>query len=219
MTTKAQRAVYQKVRATTIALLGFDPGDLTPTQSAQVDVATALRFAIDDMQQRLLNGQSVDSQKLLAASEALARLMPPSKKPSSHITADSARQRLLQVVLNLIAAEDAEASAAASEMETRAAALEGEGGAEELARLRARSEPITPPDSAIIEPSQFHVGGCRPGPDDPPPQSNVVIDVRPNPAPAAPAPAAYDYARNQDWKSYINSDGSIRSTPRGRWNP
>jgi hypothetical protein len=34
----------------------------------------------------------------------------------------------------------------------------------------------------------------------------------------APAPVAgYDYNRDQSWKSFINSDGSIRSTPRGRW--
>ena len=33
---------------------------------------------------------------------------------------------------------------------------------------------------------------------------------------SAPA-ASYDYNRNQDWKAYVNSDGSIRSTPRGPW--
>jgi hypothetical protein len=35
---------------------------------------------------------------------------------------------------------------------------------------------------------------------------------------SAPA-ASYDYNRNQDWKAYVNSDGSIRSTPRGPWDP
>jgi phage terminase large subunit-like protein len=35
---------------------------------------------------------------------------------------------------------------------------------------------------------------------------------------AAPVAApAYDYNANSEWKSYVNSDGSIRSTPRGRW--
>jgi hypothetical protein len=38
------------------------------------------------------------------------------------------------------------------------------------------------------------------------------------PMPSAPPPIAnYDYNANQDWKSYVNSDGSIRSSPRGRW--
>jgi hypothetical protein len=103
-------------------------------------------------------------------------------------------------------------------MEAAAAALEGAGGAQELARLRAKSEPITPRECDVIEAGQFFRGGCRPGPDDPPKPSTAVIDVKPNP-PAAPAPPAYDYNRNQDWKGFINSDGSIRSTPRGRWNP
>jgi hypothetical protein len=38
------------------------------------------------------------------------------------------------------------------------------------------------------------------------------------PATAAPAsPPSYDYDANSEWKSYVNSDGSIRSTPRNPW--
>jgi hypothetical protein len=33
---------------------------------------------------------------------------------------------------------------------------------------------------------------------------------------SAPA-ASYDYNREQSWKNFVNADGSIRSTPRGRW--
>jgi hypothetical protein len=35
-------------------------------------------------------------------------------------------------------------------------------------------------------------------------------------SPSAPA-ASYDYNREQSWKSFVNPDGSIRSTPRGGW--
>jgi len=28
---------------------------------------------------------------------------------------------------------------------------------------------------------------------------------------------SYDYNRNDSWKAYVNTDGSIRSTPRTRW--
>jgi hypothetical protein len=35
-------------------------------------------------------------------------------------------------------------------------------------------------------------------------------------APSAPA-ASYDYNKETSWRSYVNPDGSIRSTPRGRW--
>jgi hypothetical protein len=52
-----------------------------------------------------------------------------------------------------------------------------------------------------------------------PPHPNAAHT--PSPAPAAPPPQAtpgYDYdAQPQEWKNYVNSDGSIRSTPRGRW--
>jgi hypothetical protein len=35
---------------------------------------------------------------------------------------------------------------------------------------------------------------------------------------SSPAPAdAYDYNRDQSWKAWVNADGSIRSTPRTRW--
>src|SRR5262249_55339806 len=38
------------------------------------------------------------------------------------------------------------------------------------------------------------------------------------PLPSAPSAAvAYDYNTNQSWRDYVNADGSIRSTPRGRW--
>ena len=33
---------------------------------------------------------------------------------------------------------------------------------------------------------------------------------------SAPA-SSYDYNSDQSWKSFVNSDGSIRSTPRSRW--
>jgi len=32
-----------------------------------------------------------------------------------------------------------------------------------------------------------------------------------------PVGGAYDYERNDSWKQYVNPDGTIRTTPRGRW--
>jgi hypothetical protein len=51
--------------------------------------------------------------------------------------------------------------------------------------------------------------------------ANVVPLPRPNP-PAASAAPQYDYNANQDWKNFVDPDGSIRPTPRGRghyWGP
>jgi hypothetical protein len=80
---------------------------------------------------------------------------------------------------------------------------------------------ITPPGEIGSE----CYAGIRPGPDDPSPRSTQVIEAkavkRPNP-PAASAAPQYDYNREQGWKDYVEADGTIRSTPRGRghyWGP
>ena len=78
---------------------------------------------------------------------------------------------------------------------------------------------ITPPGEIGSE----CYAGIRPGPDDPPRRSPPVIEGRavPNP-PAASAAPQYDYNANQDWKNFVEPDGSIRTTPRGRghdWGP
>jgi hypothetical protein len=75
---------------------------------------------------------------------------------------------------------------------------------------------ITPPgERAECDP------GVKPGPDDwRARRSTTVIEGRANPPPAA-APA-YDYSREQGWKDYVEPDGTIRTTPRGRghyWGP
>jgi hypothetical protein len=49
-----------------------------------------------------------------------------------------------------------------------------------------------------------------------PPQPNAApASAAPSPPPAAAS--GYDYNANQDWKSYVEPDGSIRTTPRGRF--
>jgi hypothetical protein len=211
--------VYQRMRRESAALLRYeDPDNLSGEQATRLDCVVALRLVVDDMQSKLLRGESVDVGKLLAATQELSRLLPEPEERV--ITGESARQKLLETVLAVIAAEDAESSAAASQMESAAAALEGAGGAEELARLRAASEPIepiTPRECDIIEPSHFAIGGVPRAPDDPPPRSNVVIDLTPNPAPpppAAPAPA-YNYATQNEWRAYVLPSGEISKTPFG----
>jgi hypothetical protein len=202
---------YQKTRRECASLLRYeDPDNLSGEQATRLDCVIALRLVVDDMQSKLLRGETVDVSKLLAATQELSRLLPEPQERV--ITGESAREKLLQTVLAVIAAEDAEASARASEMETIASEMDSDP--QVLRRLEAAERVITPND--VIERSEFYVGGVPRQPDDPPPRSTAVIDAKPNP-PAAPAAPAYDYNRNQDWKGFINSDGSIRSTPRGRW--
>jgi hypothetical protein len=69
--------VYAKARSEIIALFGWGTDSLTPDQSLRVDCACALRLALDDLQGRIVRGESADVARMLTASEALARLLPP----------------------------------------------------------------------------------------------------------------------------------------------
>ena len=68
---------YAKARSEIIALFGWNADSLTPDQVLRVDCAVALRLALDDLQGRIVRGESVDVARMLTASEALARLLPP----------------------------------------------------------------------------------------------------------------------------------------------
>src|SRR4249919_900071 len=69
--------VYAKARSEIIALFGWNADSLTPDQTLRVDCAVALRLALDDLQGRICRGDSIDVARMLTASEALARLLPP----------------------------------------------------------------------------------------------------------------------------------------------
>jgi hypothetical protein len=69
--------VYAKARAEIIALFGWDADSLLPDQMLRLDCAVALRLALDDLQGRVVRGESIDMTRMLTASEALARLLPP----------------------------------------------------------------------------------------------------------------------------------------------
>jgi hypothetical protein len=72
------RTVYQKARIETCRLLGYgdDIDALSAERSTRLDLAVALRMALDDQAAKLLRGESTDVSKLLSASEALAKLLP-----------------------------------------------------------------------------------------------------------------------------------------------
>jgi hypothetical protein len=70
-----------------------------------------------------------------------------------------------------------------------------------LARMAAQEEKFVVP---FVAGSPRHIpGGSMYGPSVP-----TSVD--------APA-AAYDYNKETSWRSYVNADGSIRSTPRSRF--
>jgi hypothetical protein len=67
---------YAKARSEIIALFGWNGATLSPEQVLRVDCATALRLGLDELQGRLIRGESIDMNRMLVASEALSRLLP-----------------------------------------------------------------------------------------------------------------------------------------------
>src|SRR5258705_511940 len=100
-------------------------------------------------------------------------------------------------------------------------------GPRDMTKRKPTTERLRP-KTDDAERSAVEAGGAgKPVDDDVPevvervaaPAAKNVVPLKPSSAPAAPA---YDYDANSDWKSYVNSDGSIRSTPRGGghdWGP
>jgi hypothetical protein len=197
-------AVYAKARAEIIALFRWDASSLSPDQMLRLDCAVALRLALDDLQGRLIRGEPIDMNRMLTASEALSRLLPPAvlatppperrEDPRQHMWATyvDARHRgqippegTLQAKINEQAAE-----------------------IERLKGELAGTEHDDVPEFVESVPA---------------PAAANVVPLKP---PSATAPAAnpprYDYDRQSDWKNWVNDDGSVRTTPRGGghdWGP
>jgi hypothetical protein len=121
----------------------------------------------------------------------VTRLLPEPELPTSRITGESARERLLGIVQRYIAAEDAEAAANAVEMETLAAEMERGAVEREMSSLGPR---LLPPPSAAPLPNPPAAASAPPAPPPPPAASKYYL------APADSEP----------WKSYVNPDGPIR---------
>jgi hypothetical protein len=190
--TEQQPSDYAQARAEAAALLGLDIGRLNPSDSLRLDLAVVLRRAIDVQTESAFDGQPIDLPRLMTAIERLTALLPELQ----HAHRPDPRAALLELLLT---------------MRDR----------EELGELAVERPAITPSESDIVPPGEqadrsFFRGAPTLGPDDhlAPPRPQVIEGKAP------PAPA-YDYNANQDWKAYVNSDGSIRSTPRGGrdWGP
>ena len=168
----------------------------------------ALRIGIDDMQGKIVRGESVDVAKLLSASEALAKLLPPSvlAEPPSAADEPDPKQTLLEIYMGMRKrGEIADPTSTFEGRMRRIAELEAENAA-----LKAQLAGAPAPDeSAAAEPA-------APG--------NVVPLRAPAPAPeeefeevvvteavlGAPEP----------WRGFIDSNGDMNPTPgRKFWGP
>jgi hypothetical protein len=182
------------VRREAVALLAGDRG---LTDSLRIDTVAVLRAALDHHHARAMAGEKVDLSQLLTVEERLRSLLPPARPlPDTKLTEHQRHQAAIAPVIAYVRG-----------LHETIAAL-----TEQNVTLRAAAKSALAPDAA---PARVEAAPAAPAAD------NVVPLSRP--AAPAPAPAAgYDYDANSDWKSYVNSDGSIRSTPRGSgkdWGP
>jgi hypothetical protein len=183
-------------------LLGFgnEPSRLCASDRLKVDLVSTLRLVIDHAGEMALEGGTADIGRLVGAVEQLTKLLPKTATEAPSHRADP-RKALLELILQQRDREEIGERTEEPSLRERIAALEAENK-----RLRAGAAPgAAPVEAAPAAPA-----------------ANNVVSLPRAPAPAAPAAPAYNYDASNEWKAFVNSDASIRSTPRGGghdWGP
>jgi hypothetical protein len=209
--------VYAKVRAEIVALFGWNADKLSPDQSLRLDCAVALRLALDDLQGRIVRGESIDVAKMLTASEALSRLLPAAvlAAPPAESRVDP-RTYMWETYLSARRRGELAASQMRPQQRLEAARAK-------VAEIEAELAAITPSEADITPPGEIGecYAGMRPGPDDPPRRSSQVIEGKVNPTPAAPAAVDLRATRsngagggsgfragppNEAWRNFVKID-------------
>jgi hypothetical protein len=220
---------YTKARSETAELLHYDLGCLTPEQSLRLDCAVALRLALDDLQGRIVRGESADVSRMLTASEALARLLPPAvlaTPPSDETHLQDPREVMFKIYMEMRERGEVPPEGwhqrridiLEAEVAALKAQLVGAGLAPALPDAnssdRRTNLAIDPPLSDIVPPGERVEcdAGVKPGPDDWRAQrSTTVIEGRANP-PAAKAthasPTSWDDTPNgRAWNEWRDAGG------------
>jgi hypothetical protein len=214
--------VYTKVRGEIAALFGWNVESLSPEQALRLDTAAALRLALDDLQGKIVRGEAVDITKMLTASEALARLLPPAVcEAEQRDDRDAAVAPLLKLFRHLhesvhtLSAENARLKAA-----LKAGGFLGHDREEATPAHSLSDVPmvvervaINPSLGDITPPAEIGVAyvGTKPGPDDPKPPVTIEGKVVPS-APAAGASASRqptwdDTPGGRAWRAWVDAGG------------
>jgi hypothetical protein len=182
----AMSDVYAKARSEIIALFGWDANSLSPDQTLRLDCAVALRLALDDLQGRVVRGESVDVARMLTAADALSRLLPPAAlaaPPPEHRV--DPRQVMWQTYLGMRRRGDLAGDENSFDFQRRRR-LELEAEVEQLKAQLAGSVPLPP---------------------------NAVKLRKDNPSPSAPASAA-PAAPSPPAKPFVNGLSDIPQSVR-----
>jgi hypothetical protein len=210
-------SLYAKARSEIIALFGWNADGLSPDQTLRIDCAVALRLALDDLQGRIVRGESADVARMLTASEALSRLLPPAvlaappaEQRDDHEAAIAPLLKLYRYLHESVHTLTAENGQLRAALKAAAVPLPLD------VPMTAEHVPIDPPTSDIVPASERAEcdAGVKPGPDDWRAQrSTTVIEGRANP-PAAKArhasPASWDDTPNgRAWNEWRDAGGSV----------
>jgi hypothetical protein len=230
-----QSRIYNSLRASTIALLGYDSVDpLSSAQEIRISRAISLRLIVDAAQAKQLRGEPIDVKAFTDASESLEKLCGGNPEasttgPDSGVLAELDHQLDRQMeMLERNMARDPDAARA--EFEAR------------LARaIEKHGKPISNPgsgdaqsgDGVTLPPSAaFDAPAARSG--HPvliaPPEVIPTVGQTPSPPRRVESaeekmsrvnnqrpPDHYLQGPREAWRDYVNSDGSIRTSPWRRW--
>jgi hypothetical protein len=158
-------------------------------------------LALDDLQGRIVRGESIDVNRMLTAAAALGQLLPPAvlaSPPPEHRI--DPREVMWQTYLGMRRRGELGERAAEPSLRQKIAELEAELAALKAAGAPAPEEPsATPPAPAAPAPASA---------------GNNVVKLS---TPRAVDVNALPPAEVEPWRAFVNADGSIRSQPRGRW--
>jgi hypothetical protein len=218
---------YDRLRIETAAMLGFDYAALTAAQGVRVDRAAMLRLELDDCQTKKLAGEPFDTNKYIATSEALERLLGSDPETSTAHDFSGAREELARLL------------AGRAEAIERHMAREPEKFRRELEEKLACAIAKHNPGSSVAsdtDASKPAVGGDAQSSVPHPPPSEAPADggglpVLISPAPPPPPPpqaSAAERARNverlnsqpanppsgplPEWRRWVDENG-IRTSP------
>jgi hypothetical protein len=218
------RKLYETVRRETAGIMGYSAADLTPVQTMRLDLATSLRFALDNGQSKIINGKSADVSELIAASETLAKLLPALADEPPPQQREDARLKLQRLIEGAVAAraydvehgicsECARLREQVSELQARIQFMKTplrDPDQEPLPEQPAAASPTLP--SELLPPASssylapWHGGASTPSP------WNSQSPQQQSP-PSGPG-RHYGPGSSSDFRDYVDPSGLIRSTPR-----
>jgi hypothetical protein len=180
---------YAKARSEIIALFGWEAGSLSPDQTLRLDCAVALRLALDDLQGRIVRGESIDVGRMLTSAEALAKLLPATvlASPPPAANAPDARQILWE---NYVAAR-------------RRGALHGEGYDGKVRRIAELEAKIAELEAALaVSGADVTIRRAAPAADNVVPMSRTP-SAPSKPAPPAPATGIITDNEPEPWRPFV----------------